>query len=202
MSLLIFTGALCSIVHRWDAALFLRFNFHLPLLALVFIKRLRSTFLFTFLLFISDSETLFPPHTHINTLSPGSHDWSLERCLSLPDIVLYYYSAQRSVRMTRYCGPDETVLYPLRLNLRSSAEAIGMLVCRRAICFYGDKLWEQREVSKSRREQKRHHMNAENTACLHRNEQHTNGTIWKKMGTDIISVNFNCTVYIYYADEG
>lgn len=120
----------------------------------------------------------------------------------MPDIVLYYYSAPHSVRMTRYCGPDETVLYPLRLNLRSSAEAIGMLVCRRAICFYGDKLWEQREVSKSRREQKRHHMNAENTACLHRNEQHTNGTIWKKMGTDIISVNFNCTVYIYYADEG
>ncbi len=86
-------------------------------------------------------------HTHTLSISLGSHDWSLKRCLSLPDIVSYCYSAPRSFRMTRYSGPDETASYPLWLILRSSANAVGMLVCRRAICFYGAELWEQCEVS-------------------------------------------------------
>lgn len=78
-------------------------------------------------------------HTHIfTTLSPGLHDWSPERHLSLADIVLCCYSAPVSLHMTRYSGPNEIVLYPLWFILRSSANAVRMLVCRRAICFSGN----------------------------------------------------------------
>lgn len=106
-----------------------------------------SLFCHPFLSHIAFSLTLkhtFSLHTHTQTLpiSLGSHDWSPERRLSLPDIVSYCYSAPRSIRMTRYSGPDETASYPLWLILRSSANSVGMLVCRRAICFYGDELWE------------------------------------------------------------
>lgn len=87
------------------------------------------------------------------SLSPGSLDWSLEMHLSLPDIVSYCYSAPVSLHMTKYSGPNETVLYPLWLILWSSANAVRMLVCRRAICFSGNELWEQLEVSQSRRKQ-------------------------------------------------